>query len=102
MFRPLTRKDIAKIVGIQFGRVQHILLDNGITLEATPEVLDYIGEQGYDPQYGARPLKRVIQRLVINELSKQILSGKVKKDDVILATLVQGTKIEFVNQPIVG
>ncbi|MFN0048794.1 MAG: ATP-dependent chaperone ClpB [Cytophagales bacterium] len=97
MFRPLTKKEIGKIVAIQFGQVQKLLLENGITLEATPEVINYVGEQGYDPQYGARPLKRVIQRLIMNELSKQMLSGKVKKEDVILATLVDG-KIEFQQQ----
>ncbi len=96
MFRPLTKREIGKIVNIQFMHVQKLLAENSITLQATPEVLDFIGEEGYDPQFGARPLKRVIQKLVMNELSKQILSGKVKKDDVILATLVNN-KIEFVN-----
>lgn len=97
MFRPLTRREIGKIVNIQFNHVKNLLADNGITLEASPEALAFIGEQGYDPQFGARPLKRVIQRLVMNELSKQILSGKVKKDDVILAILKEG-KIEFENE----
>lgn len=96
MFRPLTKREIGKIVNIQFMHVQKLLAENSITLQATPEVLDFIGEEGYDPQFGARPLKRVIQKLVMNELSKQILSGKVKKDDVILATLID-KKIEFVN-----
>jgi ATP-dependent Clp protease ATP-binding subunit ClpB len=98
MFKPLSRKEIGKIVDIQFGYVKKLLAENGITLEAEPEVLAYLGEQGYDPQYGARPLKRVIQRLVMNELSKQILSGKVKKDDVILATMSEPNVIRFVNQ----
>lgn len=97
MFRPLTRREIGKIVNIQFNHVKNLLAENGITLEATPEALAFIGEQGYEPQFGARPLKRVIQRLVMNELSKQILSGKVKKDDVILAILKDG-KIEFENE----
>ncbi|TAE58759.1 MAG: AAA family ATPase, partial [Bacteroidetes bacterium] len=72
MFRPLTRREIGKIVNIQFNHVKNLLAENGITLEATPEALAFIGEQGYEPQFGARPLKRVIQRLVMNELSKQI------------------------------
>lgn len=96
MFRPLTKRELGKIVKIQFGNVQKLLAENGIVLDATEEVLDHIGEQGYDPQFGARPLKRVIQRLLMNELSKEILSGKVQKDDVILATLKEG-KIVFEN-----
>jgi len=99
MFRPLTKREIGKIVGIQFGYVQKLLAQNGVTLEATPEVLAYISEEGYDPQFGARPLKRVIQRLIMNQLSKQILSSQVKKDDVILATLQEG-KLVFVNEKV--
>jgi ATP-dependent Clp protease ATP-binding subunit ClpB len=97
MFKPLTKRELDKIVKIHFGNIQRLLSENGITLEATPEVLEYLGEQGYDPQYGARPLKRVLQRLLMNELSKKILGGTVKKDDVILAVLRDG-KIEFENQ----
>ncbi|MDX2191548.1 MAG: ATP-dependent chaperone ClpB [Bacteroidota bacterium] len=98
MFKPLTNKEIQKIVQIQFQGIKKLLSQNGVTLEATPEVLTYLANEGYDPQFGARPLKRVIQRLVMNELSKQILAGLVKKDDVILATLINGNEIKFVNQ----
>ncbi|TGE25940.1 ATP-dependent chaperone ClpB [Hymenobacter aquaticus] len=87
MFQPLKRREIRKIVDIQFKQIQHRLEEAGIRLEATDEVLDYLGEQGFDPQFGARPLKRVLQRLVLNELSKDILSGRVSKDAVVEAVL---------------
>lgn len=96
MFRPLSRGDIRKIVNIQFRHIQQRLEEAGIQLVATDEVLDYLGEQGFDPQFGARPLKRVIQRQVLNELSKEILSGKINKDSVVEAVL-DGGKIRFNN-----
>ncbi|OON69763.1 ATP-dependent chaperone ClpB [Hymenobacter sp. CRA2] len=96
MFQPLKRKEIRKIVDIQFKQIQQRLEEAGIRLEATDEVLDFLGEQGFDPTFGARPLKRVLQRLVLNELSKDILSGKVSKDAVVEAELEDGT-IRFTN-----
>ena len=97
MFMPLNRDNIRQIVRIQFGLIQNQLSENGIEIEATDEVLDYLGELGWDPQYGARPLKRVIQRKVLNELSKQILSGRVDKDSVVSIELTPDKEIEFVN-----
>lgn len=99
MFKPLLKRDIDKVVRIQFANIQDILAQNGITLDATEEVLTYVAELGYDPQFGARPLKRVMQKLIVNELSKQILSGKVQKEDVIQAQLIDG-RIEFVGQKV--
>ncbi|TGE07632.1 ATP-dependent chaperone ClpB [Hymenobacter fodinae] len=96
MFQPLKRREIRKIVDIQFKQIQQRLEEAGIRLEATEEVLDYLGEQGFDPQFGARPLKRVLQRLVLNELSKDILAGRVSKDAVVEAVLEDG-QIRFVN-----
>jgi ATP-dependent Clp protease ATP-binding subunit ClpB len=96
MFRPLSRGDIRKIVTIQFAHIQERLEEAGIQLIATDEVLDYLGEQGYDPQFGARPLKRVLQRQVLNELSKEILSGHINKDSVVEAVLDNG-QIRFNN-----
>ncbi|WP_139924562.1 ATP-dependent chaperone ClpB [Hymenobacter sp. DG01] len=96
MFQPLKRREIRKIVDIQFRQIQQRLEEAGIRLEATDEVLDYLGEQGFDPQFGARPLKRVLQRLVLNELSKDILSGRVSKDAVVEAVL-EDEHIRFVN-----
>ncbi len=83
MFQPLTRTEIRKIVGIQFKQIQQRLHDQGITLEADSEVLDFIGDEGFDPQFGARPLKRVLQRRILNALSKEILSGRIQKDAVV-------------------
>ncbi|GAB2791418.1 ATP-dependent Clp protease ATP-binding subunit ClpB [Hymenobacter luteus] len=96
MFQPLKRREIRKIVDIQFRQIQQRLEEAGIRLEATDEVLDFLGEQGFDPQFGARPLKRVLQRLVLNELSKDILSGRVSKDAVVEAVL-EDNQIRFVN-----
>jgi len=102
MFQPLKRKEIRRIVDIQFRQIQQRLHEAGISLEATDEVLDYLGEQGFDPQFGARPLKRVIQRVILNELSKEILSGKVSKDAVVEAVLENGeVRFENVELPIV-
>jgi len=97
MFMPLNKENIRQIVEIQFGLIQKQLRDNGIEIEASEEVLDYLGELGFDPQYGARPLKRVIQRQVLNELSKQILSDKIQKDAVVSIELNDQKEIEFVN-----
>ena len=87
---------------IQFKQIQQRLADAGIQLEATPEVLDHLGESGFDPQFGARPLKRVLQRVILNELSKDILSGRVTKDAVVEAVLEDGAvKFENVEMPAV-
>jgi len=83
MFTPLTRNEIGDIVKLQFKQVQATLAEMGVTLDATEEALDWLAQLGYDPQFGARPLKRVIQKRILNELSKQILSGKVDRDSKI-------------------
>jgi len=83
MFTPLTRNEIGEIVKLQFKQVQSTLAEMGVTLEASEEALDWLAQLGYDPQFGARPLKRVIQKRILNELSKQILSGKVDRDSRI-------------------
>jgi ATP-dependent Clp protease ATP-binding subunit ClpB len=80
MFTPLSRDEIGDIVKLQFKQVQQTLADMGITLEASDEALDWLAQLGYDPQFGARPLKRVIQKKILNELSKQILADKIDKD----------------------
>jgi len=83
MFTPLSRDEIADIVKLQFAQLQKTLEELGIHMEASEEALDWLAQLGYDPQYGARPLKRVIQKKILNELSKQILAGKVDKDSTI-------------------
>jgi len=84
MFHPLDRNDIRGIVDIQFEHLRAMLSDQGIHIEATPKALDWLGEIGYDPTFGARPLKRAIQREVLNQLSKEILMGNIKKDSYIV------------------
>ncbi|MDO3640987.1 ATP-dependent chaperone ClpB [Mucilaginibacter sp. L3T2-6] len=83
MFTPLSRDEITEIVKLQFNQVKQTLADMGITIDASEEALDWLAQLGYDPQFGARPLKRVIQKKILNELSKQILAGKVDKDSRI-------------------
>lgn len=97
MFRPLTKEDIRKIVSIQFKLVQRRLEESGMKIESSNQVLDYLAEMGYDPQFGARPLKRVMQRLILNELSKEILEGKINQNAIIGITLNDNKQIEFIN-----
>ncbi|MBT8278124.1 MAG: ATP-dependent chaperone ClpB [Bacteroidia bacterium] len=84
MFTPLSKKDIVAIVGLQLKGVTKMIAQQGITFDATDEAIAYLAERGYDPEYGARPVKRVIQKEVLNRLSKEILSGQVKTDSIIL------------------
>ncbi|HBK82119.1 MAG TPA: type VI secretion system ATPase TssH, partial [Flavobacterium sp.] len=93
LFTPLTTANIKQIVGIQLKGVTKMLAQQHITLDATPEAIDYLSEKGFDAQYGARPVKRVIQREVLNELSKDILAGKVTTDSMILLDSFDGKLI---------
>ena len=97
MFEPLTRNQISKVVELQLSLVQKMLEKNDIKLSVSPAAVDLIASLGFDPQYGARPIKRVIQREVLNELSKMILSGKVDKDTAILLDSKSG-KLTFRNK----
>ncbi len=99
MFDPLGRTEIRKIVSIQFDGIRARLQEQGIYIEATDAALDKLGEQGYDPVFGARPLKRVIQRSILNELSKMILSGTIDKDKVILLDINEQGDYVFENMP---
>ncbi|MEZ0485359.1 ATP-dependent chaperone ClpB [Fibrella aquatica] len=83
MFQPLTKREIRKIMDIQFRQIQSRLAEQGMVLEADPEVLDFIAREGYDPVFGARPLKRVMQRRILNALSKEILSGRIQKNAIV-------------------
>jgi len=83
MFQPLTRAEVRGIVELQFNELKKMLKQNEIVLTATEAAIDWLAQLGYDPQFGARPLKRVMQKKVLNELSKQILAGKVNKEDHI-------------------
>jgi len=97
MFRPLTKNDIRKIVFIQFELIKKRLLENGVKLDISENALDRLAKLGYDPQYGARPLKRVMQKELLNELSKQILSGKINKDSVIFVDMKNEVEFDFIN-----
>jgi len=84
MFTPLTKENISEIVGLQINGITKMIAKQGITFDATPEAINYLANKGYNPEYGARPVKRVIQKEVLNALSKEILSGKVTTDSIIL------------------
>ncbi len=84
MFSPLTQKDISQIVELQLKGVKKMLAHQNITLDATTEAVQFLASRGFDPQFGARPVKRVLQREVLNKLSKEILAGKVHTDSIIL------------------
>jgi ATP-dependent Clp protease ATP-binding subunit ClpB len=97
MFRPLSKADIRKVVDIQVNQVQQRLTEAGIQLEISEAARGRLAKLGFDPQYGARPLKRVFQREILNELSKQILAGTVSRQAVIYVDLLNGTDFVFDN-----
>jgi ATP-dependent Clp protease ATP-binding subunit ClpB len=90
MFTPLTRKEIKEIVKMQLGRLGERLLQAEIKMTASKDAIEYLAERGYDPQFGARPVKRVIQKEVLNELSKALLGGKVNKEDELVLDVFDG------------
>ncbi|PAC27247.1 ATP-dependent chaperone ClpB [Flectobacillus sp. BAB-3569] len=100
MFEPLSKNNLHKIVEIQFKQIQDRLKEQGITLEATDEALTFLAEEGYDPTMGARPLKRVLQRRILNELSKQILGHYVSKDSIVMMELGEDKSLKFSNVPV--
>ncbi|MBF4464082.1 ATP-dependent chaperone ClpB [Flavobacterium sp. LC2016-12] len=97
MFTPLTVDNISRIVSLQLKSVSKMLALQGITMDATPEGIKYLSDKGYDPEFGARPVKRVIQREVLNQLSKEILAGNITTDSIILIDAFDG-KLVFRNQ----
>ena len=84
MFTPLTRKDIHDVVKLQLNGVKKMLNEQGITLDSTRQAIDFLAEKSFQPEYGARPVKRTLQKEVLNQLSKEILSGKVTTNSIIL------------------
>ncbi|UFH35112.1 ATP-dependent chaperone ClpB [Flavobacterium acetivorans] len=97
MFTPLSSENITKIVSLQLKNVTKMLALQGITMDATPEAIAYLSEKGFDPQFGARPVKRVIQRDVLNKLSKEILAANIATDSIILLDAFDG-ELVFRNQ----
>ena len=99
MFQPLMKKEIKGIIGIQLDNLKELVAKNGIGLEFSDYALDYLAENGYDPQFGARPLKRLIQKEIINKLSKRILAGDIDKEKPVLVDVFDGVVV-FRNEAI--
>jgi len=97
MFTPLSKDDIRKIVGLQLDHLKKMLSQQNIILDATEEAIVYLSEKGYDPQYGARPIKRLIQKEVLNKLSKELLKGTIKSESIVLLDSFDDTLV-FRNQ----
>ena len=97
MFTPLTKENIIEIVDLQLKGLTKMIAQQGITFDATPEAKAYLADKGYNPEYGARPVKRVIQKEVLNQLSKEILAGRVTTDSIILLDEFDN-KLVFRNQ----
>jgi ATP-dependent Clp protease ATP-binding subunit ClpB len=93
MFSPLLRKQMASIVQIQLNQLKNLVAENGMQIAFTDYLIEYLSEQGFDMQFGARPLKRLIQKLVVNELSKQILSGTIDKTKKVLIDIFDGVVV---------
>mgnify|MGYP001397342332 FL=1 len=98
MFQPLSKREIKEIIKLQINNLNKLLEQQNIKLEFTKYALDLLVELGYEPTYGARPLKRVIQKKILNELSKIILDGKVEKDSTITVDSLEDGKFIFLNQ----
>jgi len=97
MFKPLTGDEIKEVVRLQVKQVQRLMKKNGLNLEVSDEAVELVAEQGFDPQFGARPVKRVIQRNILNELSKMILGGKINSEETILIDAREGA-LSFENK----
>ena len=93
MFQPLLRNDIREIIKIQLYDLKGQLAKNGVQLEFTDYALDYLAENGFDPQFGARPLKRLIQKQIVNELSKKLLGGSIDKSKPVLVDVFDGVVV---------
>jgi len=96
VFHPLTRNEILQIVDIMIGRVQEQLAAHNMRLVLEPAVKELLAQKGYDPNYGARPLRRVVQQLIEDPLSEQLLLGRFEEGDTIVARLNENNEIVFV------
>lgn len=96
MFTPLNEEEIEQIVKIQVESIKKMLANNGVMLDVTPTAIKFLAQEGYDPEFGARPVKRVIQRLVLNRLSKDILAQKVDRNSQIVIDVI-GNDLIFKN-----
>ena len=97
LFTPLTKKDIEAIVSLQLKNIAQLIENQGIIFDTTEEAISYLAKKGYQPEYGARPVKRIIQKEVLNALSKELLAGTITKDSMILLDVFEN-QIVFRNQ----
>ena len=93
MFQPLMRKEIKGIIKMQLESLKQLVAQNGINLQFSDYVLDFLAEHGYDPQFGARPLKRLIQKEIVNQLSKRLLAADIDKTKPVLVDVFDGTVV---------
>src|SRR5947209_570437 len=93
LFQPLMRKEVKQIIRIQLNNLKKLVAQNGIELSFSDYLIDYLAESGFDPQYGARPLKRIIQKEIINALSKRILAGDVDRTHPVLVDVFDGVVV---------
>jgi len=93
MFHPLMKREIRNIINIQLNQLKKLVSESGIQLRFSDYLIDYLAENGYDPQYGARPLKRLIQREIVNQLSKKILAGDIDKSHPVLVDVFDGVVV---------
>ena len=97
LFTPLNKEEVGKIVGLQLNKVKKMLAGNEVTLELSKAALDWITDKSYDPEFGGRPVKRVIQKNILNELSKQFLSGRIDKQSSVIVGASKG-ELTFKNK----
>ena len=102
MFQPLMKKEIKGVIKIQLDNLKQLVAETGVNLQFSEYALDYLAENGYDPQFGARPLKRLIQKEIINQLSKRILSGDIDKLNPVLVDVFDGTVVFRNEVPVPG
>jgi ATP-dependent Clp protease ATP-binding subunit ClpB len=93
MFQPLMRREIRNIIKIQLNDLKNQLLKNGVMLDFSEYAVDYLAENGFDPQFGARPLKRLIQKQIVNQLSKKLLAGTIDKTHPVLVDVFDGVVV---------
>ena len=98
MFAPLKQEEIRQIVLIQFEKVKQLLIKNDLNIEITESAIDWIASQGFEPLYGARPLKRLIQKYILNELSKQLIAGKIDKGKTVTIDYFDGNELVFMGE----
>ena len=93
MFQPLMKREIRNIIGIQLGNLRKLVADNGIDLRFTDYAIDFLAENGFDPQFGARPLKRLIQKEIVNQLSRRILAGDIDRRHPVMVDVFDGVVV---------